>query len=510
MSGRGNLAAFLNQTFDGLRLQEVDLDEIDLSRIPDIQSVDLGDDEDDEDDVQTLKENVLPEHPQTEPIELPELKLDEQPSDELIEQFPEELATKREPRKTMAPMTGKRVSDEYTGEHDRAGWRAKNEEDKKLDQLTTKSYTEEEIEKNKVELGKDGVVKIGGKTKDEYGEERDGTDYSSFEDLKVGYVMDPSGKMVAFDDGMEVSGTDKNGKTPSSEEVNEMIKQYGGLIKVLKDNPDLKVQFRHHSSALGSEEGLDGEGTPVKRSKEAASAGFIELDREDKIKSISNESGHYKPSVAHLMQAVEHLAKQGAFLNGDLYKFNNKGEPEELDKNSKEGRLYEALRPKLEQVPQMQKRAAELGKASGEDSDDGEAKEELKEIVAELEKIARASDMLRKLGVGPSQKQTDAQAKFIEPKKGQTGPQVRGLETTEMDVEEFLSSGGGYTSKKGKQKDLKETMLEELKRTVQEKGGTETSPRLPPSEKQLDEILQEFPEAEEKEDLFAGAEEDDP
>jgi hypothetical protein len=365
-----------------------------------------------------------------------------------------------DPTPTPTGMKTKRVSDTYEGEHNKAGWRSSIDPsiDPENTRFTTKLYSEEEQAANRLVQQPDGAFQKG-----------DGSAVSG----KMGYVMDASGRMVAFKDRLEKVNQDGT----RSETTRPFFD--------LKKDPSARVEVRHHSTALGGDAVvdasgravLDAEGRPMMRSKAAAAAGMVQFDAKGKIKSISNASGHYKPTVDYLLQGVEHLLKQGAFFEDELTRLSDdvpEGERHKpLAADDPDYKLYKTLQGKLEEGQSIAVRVRELTKAL----DDAEHEDEQAEIGGNLEKIKgeldalkayvdEAQQKLRKAGVGPSNRiRQDAKAEFLDVEPDMTGAQVRTTRTKKMGVASFLQTGGGNEAQAARKK----VVLDELKRNAKSK-----------------------------------------
>jgi hypothetical protein len=373
----------------------------------------------------------------------------------------------RQKAKTFAPvdttptptgMKAKRVADGYEGEHNQAAWRnwgvAKDNT-----QITTKLYTDEERAANTLQL-------------DEGGRNRKG-DGSSVASKEVGYAMDASGKVVTFKENKaEIITTDADG--------NATRRDAGGLDDIkdtVRADPGARAELTHHSTVLGGDEVtdedgkpvLDGEGRPMMRSRAAASAGVLKFDFLGRIVKINNNSGHYKPQVDYLLQAVEQLTKQGAFFEDDI----TDADGNILSGDDKRLRLYDAVKDKLKHAQTLGDRAATLTEAlaAAEDArDQADIADDLGQLSAEIDQlntdVAQAQKVLRKLGVAPSQTlREDAKVEFLDIKPGMTPFQIKTASTEKMRVKKFLKSGGGNLEALDQKKDVLDEIRSAGKRT---------------------------------------------
>jgi hypothetical protein len=330
-------------------------------------------------------------------------------------------------------MTGTRVNaTTYAGEHDRAGWRKPKSRDN-TDSVTKLFSPEERANATLVQ--------------DENGNFETAEGMSVKSDT-LGYAMDPdTGEMVSFREGTK-DEADVNGKK--------------------------KVLNYHHSSVLGTD--TPDTDTGDQRSRPAASAGHVKFDADGKIVAMSNISGHYKPDVTKLLQAMEYLSRQGAFFEDRV----TGPDGRDLDPKSKEGQLFDAVQRQRQRHAQLLKQAAALqDRLEVEDITEEEAAaiaadmdELTKQIAGAAETLANASRMLGKLGVGPSQKmRAGVQAIYVEPKGNETGKQVHDLQLTSVDAPTFLRTGGGNEKQTG----LKAQAMEELKKKRTPQAGEDAN-----------------------------------
>jgi hypothetical protein len=380
-------------------------------------------------------------------------------------------APPRKPAKTFAPvdttptptgMKATRVADGYDGEHNQAAWRnwgvAKDNT-----QITTKLNTDAERTANAQQQNADGSYKKG--------------DGSSVAGKELGYAMDASGQVVTFKENKaEIITTDADGNTTRRE-----AQGLDDIKQTVRSDPDARAELTHHSTVLGGDvvtdkDGqpvLDGEGRPMMRSRAAASAGVVEFDLSGRIVKINNNSGHYKPQVDALLQAVEQLTKQGAFFENDITDVRGRI----LQPDDKRLQLYEAAKDKLKDAATLSERAATLSAslATAEDEDEqANLAKDLGKLSDEIETlnkaIAQAQTVLRKLGVAPSQKlRDDAKVEFLDVKPGMTAFQIKTAQTEELKVGKFLKSGGGNKEALENKRDV----LDEIK-----KAGKQTRKAL--------------------------------
>ena len=358
-------------------------------------------------------------------------------------------------------MKGKFAGDEYAGEHNQAGWREKPwRVDGGNTGITTALSTEQERKDNTLVLQEDGTYKTA-----------DGRDPS---DQTLGYAMDPkTGEVATFTDRMNIVTEGPNGEKIVSPSMGVMQ----GISNFKRGDGDLEVT--HHTTALGGdvvldengEAKLDSRGRPIMKSRETASAGFVEFNFLGQMVSISNASGHYKPSVSMLLQAVEHLSKEGAFFEDEI----TDAQGLEVDPDSKPGKLFAAVQEKLKQKAPLlqlaQTKTAELAEATDEKEQERLA-HEIEDISKQLEGLTKELEapakILAKLGIAPSMRmRSDARVEVTEVKAGMTGAQIREATTTRTTVEDFLKSGGNED-----QLELKKTMMEELEEKTAGKRET--------------------------------------
>ncbi len=235
------------------------------------------------------------------------------------------------------------------------------------------------------------------------------------------------------------------------------------------DNPftgtsDTQYQTTHHSSPTG--------GAPV------AGAGQIYRDEYDDV-TLSNASGHYKPSVAQLIQTLEILLRRGFLLDRDYVKYtpdHKGGEPLEgqaLALHTAALRVEKRIAPDLKRCQEL-RRKIDAKQASGEDhaAEMAELEQLDAKLKPDLEMIAKSERMLGKLGAGPANK-IQGNVAAVDAAPGSTGAQVRMAEgqarKKAVSVDEFLRSGGGTRVKNKSIVDVepnlnaKKNVLDELK-----------------------------------------------
>lgn len=355
------------------------------------------------------------------------------------EKYVKPVHAKIEASPTPSGMKTKPVGPEYDGEHNQRGWRGSPTTAGKTD-IKTRSFTAEEQKQNELTMRKDGSFfreagDLGGQ--------------------KVGYAMDGSGRMVGFGehDSRMVATNEKGEETAFPADDEQAILAGHRTVQ-----PGERLEVMHHSTALGGDVvlGDDGkpvlgaDGKPVLRARPVASAGFVSFDVFGKIARISNLSGHYKPGVEYLAQAIEHLLVQGAFFKEEVT--DTSGRP--LSTFSKEGQLFAATQKRLAAAAGMSDRitgltaALQAAEAEGDTAAEAGLGKTLvqlqKELDDETKKITAAKDVLSKLGIGPSNRlRPGVQAEYLQPKAGATGAEVRTAQSSTMSAYDFLKTGGG-------------------------------------------------------------------
>jgi len=364
-------------------------------------------------------------------------------------------------------MKTKRVDAKYEGEHNKAGWRKEIwKVDAEDTRITTKLYSKEEQAANRL------VQKAGGKFKMGDGQATD--------NLKKGFAMDETGRMVAFkeDEKEKITSDPYDGEERREETT-------AHPTAVVRSDPNARVEVTHHSTALGGESVYDEDGKPVRdaesrrimRSKPAALAGIVEFNNEGQIKNITNQSGHYKPTVDYLLQGVEYLMKQGAFFEDEVVRMtDNVAEGEKykpLKDSDPDYKLYKNVQAKLADGKKLAARIRALSEALDKEEDEKKAAEiggQLEKLKGELDTLKalvdKSQEDLRKKGVGPANRlRRDARAEFLDVKPDMTGSEVHAAQTTIQHVGDFLATGGDYQKKGDKktQAERKEVALKDLK-----------------------------------------------
>ncbi|MGL4514785.1 MAG: hypothetical protein ACRCT8_16980 [Lacipirellulaceae bacterium] len=328
-------------------------------------------------------------------------------------------------------VSPQKLGDEYAGEQFKLGWRASRIDDparkKKWEEskhVRTKYYGDKERDESELTIGLDGNLRGAD------GLLRQGALNSSE------MVINPeTGKMHEF--------------KPEKYEINETA-----------PHPDTgksqHVELRkHHSSVLSG--------------KEVTGAGSFETDYQGSLTKITNQSGHYRPGVAKLIQSVETLLAQGGFLDrswvgADLLL----GRGKQLHGLVEEG-------AEAASVLEIKLRQATLAMTRKLDADSSYDAKDEQELIAdqsgELEKLLGALHQgeraLDKLGASRKNKLM-GEVEYIHVTEGMTGLQAHEATTTKQRVGEFLASGGGDTGQQKKKK----SALDELKKTTAAKKGS--------------------------------------
>ncbi len=175
---------------------------------------------------------------------------------------------------------------------------------------------------------------------------------------------------------------------------------------------------------------------------------MVRFGREGKITSIDNDSGHYTPRFVQLLQTVEHLMKQGAFLDQTLV--DHEGNP--VAKTSAPYKLYEKVQPLLAALPKDRDRIAELLHKLEAPNTTTEQVVKLSnagdKIVARIETVQKAMAVLGKMGIGPSMKIDDKATVGFLSADGKEGIHFRQEATRkDMKVDEFLMGTGATGTK---------------------------------------------------------------
>lgn len=199
----------------------------------------------------------------------------------------------------------------------------------------------------------------------------------------------------------------------------------------------------HHSSPTGG--------------KAVAGAGTLEQDEKGMITEISNVSGHYKPMFVHLAQTIEHLMRQGAFLDKTLVYHDQEGNKRRVDEDPELKALYHMAITKLPELEQLSKEArAVINRLDALPQQMNEEQRKVEQVTLErrisecrarVQPIEDALHVLRKLGAGPANKASDARVVFIDNIQDKAGLQIHEEAKNVIDkptVEDFLQSGGGH------------------------------------------------------------------
>jgi len=242
-----------------------------------------------------------------------------------------------------------------------------------------------------------------------------------------------------------------------------------------------RVRFEN-AIALGTVSIYEHHSTPLEGGK-VGGAGELKFTN-GKLEEISNISGHYKPQFVQLAQTIEYLMREGATQQSTLSYIDDSGKSDEVDYHDKLKKLHHELKERLPELPVLKGEAEELQKRlDGIPEDlDHEARmfvatdmqNELDAILKKIEPLEQAVVLLRKFGVGPSNKPSGTKVEFMDDIQSKTGleiHQAKGKQTSLPTAEEFLQSGGGhkvydpatkgYTDKTVK--DAKDEVLDSLK-----------------------------------------------
>jgi exonuclease VII small subunit len=315
----------------------------------------------------------------------------------------------------------KQLGSEYKGEEKGEGWQAP-------EMRMTKYYSQEERKNSQLQVDEQGLVLDSEKRP------MDGT---------LGYVMDVEGK--------KLHQFAKNNST--------------GLMEVTETGP--RHVMVHHSTPLSGEE--------------VVGAGYITFEN-GKIVSISNNSGHYKPGAVQLIQTVEELLKQGAFLDTTLA-ITEESRPltdnarELYDKTVKAQKALENLVTegfkRLETIHCLVQEVEEAKRNYNDLVGNGESQETLdtvwtkyleiqrtlceavdrqlkdnEQLKQKAEAVMKAQKVLDKLGIGPKNKMTGKVEHYFGITDDMKGMQIRmDAPGNQVGVMEFLSSGGNSKGK---------------------------------------------------------------
>ena len=235
----------------------------------------------------------------------------------------------------------------------------------------------------------------------------------------------------------------ETGKMHEFKPAKNIIGEQGTDLRTGQEKPVLEL--RHHSSVLAG--------------KEVTGAGSFETDSDGNLTKITNKSGHYKPGIAKLIQSVETLLRQGAFLDKSWEGGDNlAGREKQLFKFTKKAiKAASKLQIEVRQEALAMDRVLEQNPNANVDEQAKSIVAKSVELKKQLEAVAKAQRVLAKLGVS-QRNQITGQVEFLDIGEGMTGVDVRLAQTKTQGVEKFLQSGGGSQSAA----DKKETMLEEL------------------------------------------------
>ncbi len=233
-----------------------------------------------------------------------------------------------------------------------------------------------------------------------------------------------------------------------------------------------KDVLKHHSSVLA--------GKPV------LSAGAVDIDGDGRIAAIYNASGHYKPGMVQMIQVLELLARQGALLDQDWTDTNDEppeGKAAELIHATlkQQAKLEASLAENANELKDLEREYAQTAARDEKGADhalldkldarDAKLAAAAKLIHVELETIAKAKQVLMKLGYAPRNEILPTRVAFIDGAADKTGAEVvlsadDALESA-MGAKKFLKTGGGSLD----QRDAKKDMQEELKATLARKAA---------------------------------------
>jgi hypothetical protein len=351
---------------------------------------------------------------------------------------------------TAGILTPKARGAEYEGEFEKYGWRADSPLPKPPmgetpEQRLVRNFREAEFEANK-EKYRESKLKL---TKEFTAEERERAELNVKPDGTVEGAQDPSpdgtvaGEHVGPMNGHVEYVMDPSGK------MHQFTQKQGGVIAGQVKHPVTNIDVdqtvvTHHSSVLAGE----------------AVAGAGEVDfAAGKITKISNKSGHYKPSIANLLQTVEVLARQGALLDKDLWMLDpatGKGKPldgEALDAHKRVQTLEAQLAPQMRRVQQL--RAIIEGKGGRPDDTVAEFDElevldtaMLPSLTALKQAQTVEKDLFREWGVGPRNKFRKVTVEAIDGKDSDKGNEFIHGAKVQATAEQFLASGGGSANAK--------------------------------------------------------------
>jgi hypothetical protein len=352
-------------------------------------------------------------------------------------------------------MKTKQAPEKYDGEFNTRSFREQNAGSKQRTDAVTRVYSEEEQRQNELVMDEKGKFKRG--------------DVSVAGQTGLGYTMDATGRMVAFKEYERTMVT----KGPNGETRAEAV-----TSDINRIAPNQRFESTHHTSALGADEiqndgttEVDESGRPMLRSRPAAAAGTIAFNSDGTISKISNNSGHYAPTVEYLAQAIEHLMMKGAFFKNEVVDSSGR----QLNPQSKEFALYDGIGKKLAAAGELRDKLTAKSNALQTAEQKGQAdkmatlQKDLDLFGAQLEdlttKVDQAQAVLRKLGVGPSNRiRQDALAEYIDIKPKMTPQEIKdaGDNPERANVDQFLRSGGGNREQLAQKGKVHEEMTKEI------------------------------------------------
>ena len=187
----------------------------------------------------------------------------------------------------------------------------------------------------------------------------------------------------------------------------------------------MRVEVMHHSTML--------DGAPV------AAAGMINV-RDGKVTDVSNASGHYRPKFEHLLQAVEALMQSGAMLDDTIV------DAEGRDVQQSNPRAFSAWQKMQAMQTDLLRERPGLEHAI-EVADDPMLSDEqragmavwLEKCHKSLKKVEKAREILRKLGIGPSNR-IIGQVQVVSSSPGATDEAIRdATHSITLPAAEFLA-----------------------------------------------------------------------
>jgi hypothetical protein len=206
------------------------------------------------------------------------------------------------------------------------------------------------------------------------------------------------------------------------------------------------TELSHHSSVLAG--------------KGVTGAGSFQTDDEGKLTQITNKSGHYKPGVAKLVQSVETLLRQGAFLDRSWEGSENlSGPAKKLFKQTKQAmKAASKLQIEVRQETLAMDRAIEQNRDANVDAQTRSIEQKSALLKKQLDAVQKAQQVLAKLGASQVNRIT-GDVEYLDVRPGMTGAEIRMASTKTEGVEKFLKSGGGNEAAA----DKKDEVLAELK-----------------------------------------------